>query len=101
MDSRAVDLPIPLRPTTLNVDAVDRKPLSGPPLTASEYTCRQVEGITGLRPTAATRGFEAGKFNFLDVLDAQRTWFQARIRYLGVVASAYQAATTIDRILGR
>ncbi|MGO4326600.1 TolC family protein [Cupriavidus sp. M-11] len=50
---------------------------------------------------AATRGFEAGKFNFLDVLDAQRTWFQARIRYLGVVASAYQAATTIDRILGR
>ena len=50
---------------------------------------------------AATRGFEAGKFNFLDVLDAQRTWFQARIRYLGVVANAYQAATTIDRILGR
>lgn len=50
---------------------------------------------------AATRGFEAGKFNFLDVLDAQRTWFQARIRYLGVVATAYQAATTIDRILGR
>ncbi|WP_420995344.1 TolC family protein [Cupriavidus sp. 30B13] len=50
---------------------------------------------------AATRGFEAGKFNFLDVLDAQRTWFQARARYLGVVASAYQAATTIDRILGR
>lgn len=50
---------------------------------------------------AATRGFEAGKFNFLDVLDAQRTWFQARVRYLGVVANAYQAATTIDRILGR
>ncbi|MBY4949493.1 TolC family protein [Cupriavidus respiraculi] len=50
---------------------------------------------------AATRGFEAGKFNFLDVLDAQRTLFQARIRYLGVLARTYQSATTIDRILGR
>lgn len=50
---------------------------------------------------AATRGFEAGKFDFLNVLDAQRTLFQARIRYLGVLARAYQAATTIDRIVGR
>jgi outer membrane protein, heavy metal efflux system len=50
---------------------------------------------------AATQGFEAGKFDYLDVLDAQRTLFQARIRYLGVVANSWQAATTIDRILGR
>ena len=50
---------------------------------------------------AATIGFEAGKFNYLDVLDAQRTLFQARIRYLGVLGQTYQAATTIDRILGR
>jgi len=50
---------------------------------------------------AATQGFEAGKFSYLEVLDAQRTLFQVRIRYLGVVASAWQAATTIDRILGR
>ncbi|GJG95427.1 TolC family protein [Cupriavidus pauculus] len=50
---------------------------------------------------AATQGFEAGKFNYLEVLDAQRTLFQARIRYLGVVANSWQAATTIDRILGR
>ena len=40
-------------------------------------------------------------FNYLDVLDAQRTLFQARIRYLGVLGQTYQAATTIDRILGR
>ncbi|MBO4123022.1 TolC family protein [Cupriavidus gilardii] len=50
---------------------------------------------------AATRGFEAGKFDFLNVLDAQRTLFQARIRYLGVLGRAYQAATIIDRIVGR
>jgi cobalt-zinc-cadmium efflux system outer membrane protein len=50
---------------------------------------------------AATRGFEAGKFGFLDVLDAQRSLLQARVRYLGVVASAYHAAATLDRLLGR
>lgn len=50
---------------------------------------------------AATRGFEAGKFGFLDVLDAQRSLLQARVRYVDVVTSAYQAATTLDRILGR
>ncbi|WP_354677273.1 TolC family protein [Cupriavidus plantarum] len=50
---------------------------------------------------AATVGFDAGKFNYLDVLDSQRTLFQARIRYLGVLGQTYQAATTIDRILGR
>nr|WP_272875854.1 TolC family protein [Stutzerimonas stutzeri] len=27
---------------------------------------------------AASKGFELGKFTFLDVLDAQRTLFQAR-----------------------
>ncbi len=50
---------------------------------------------------AAVRGFDAGKFNFLDVLDAQRTLFQARIRYLDVLAKLYQSTTTIDRLLGR
>ncbi|RZT36604.1 cobalt-zinc-cadmium efflux system outer membrane protein [Cupriavidus agavae] len=50
---------------------------------------------------AATTGFDAGKFSYLDVLDAQRTLFQARIRYLGVLAQTHQSATTIDRILGR
>lgn len=48
----------------------------------------------------ATRGFEAGKFGFIDVLDSQRTYFQARMQYLQVLANAYAAAATIDRILG-
>lgn len=50
---------------------------------------------------AATTGFEAGKFSFLEVLDAQRMLFQARIRYLEALGATYQAAATIDRILGR
>jgi outer membrane protein, heavy metal efflux system len=50
---------------------------------------------------ASTTGFEAGKFGFLDVIDSQRSLLQARTRYLNTLATAYQAATTIDRLLGR
>ncbi|CAB3627565.1 TolC family protein [Achromobacter pestifer] len=50
---------------------------------------------------AARKGFEAGKFGFLEVLDAQRTLSQGNIAYLTALASAYQASAEIDRILGR
>ena len=50
---------------------------------------------------ASTTGFEAGKFSFLDVIDAQRSLLQARARYLNTLSTAWQAATTIDRLLGR
>lgn len=50
---------------------------------------------------AASRGFEAGKFGFLEVIDAQRTLLQARARYLNTLAAAHQAAATLDRITGR
>ncbi|MFY9512613.1 MAG: TolC family protein [Rubrivivax sp.] len=50
---------------------------------------------------SASRGFEAGKFGFLDVIDAQRSLLQARTRYLTTLSTAYQAATAIDRLLGR
>jgi len=50
---------------------------------------------------AASRGFEAGKFGFLEVLDAQRSLLQARSRYLNTLAAAYHAAAVIDRTVGR
>jgi len=50
---------------------------------------------------SASKGFEAGKFGFLDVIDAQRSLLNARARYLSTLSSAYQAATAIDRLLGR
>ncbi|RUP29447.1 MAG: TolC family protein [Curvibacter sp.] len=50
---------------------------------------------------AASKGLEAGKFGFLEVLDAQRSLLQARARYLNTLAGAYQAAAVIDRIVGR
>ncbi len=49
---------------------------------------------------ATTKGFELGKFSFLEVLDAQRTFFQAKSQYLRSLADTYRAATDIDRLLG-
>ncbi|WP_431262204.1 TolC family protein [Roseateles chitinivorans] len=50
--------------------------------------------------TAATRGFELGKFGFLDVLDAQRTWLQARMQWLDALARAHRANADLERRLG-
>ncbi|MDT9632383.1 TolC family protein [Pseudomonas sp. JV449] len=49
---------------------------------------------------SATRGFEMGKFNFLDVLDAQRTLIAARTQYLAATAQATDAWLRIERIYG-
>lgn len=49
---------------------------------------------------AAGTGFEAGKFSFLEVLDAQRTLFQSRIQYLNASAEAWRARAAIERLIG-
>lgn len=48
----------------------------------------------------ATRGFEMGKFNFLDVLDAQRTLIAARSQYIQSIAEATDAWVRLERIFG-
>jgi cobalt-zinc-cadmium efflux system outer membrane protein len=49
---------------------------------------------------AAVKGFEFGKFSFLDVLDAQRTLFQATSQYLQTLGEAHKATADIERIVG-
>jgi cobalt-zinc-cadmium efflux system outer membrane protein len=49
---------------------------------------------------AAVKGFEFGKFGFLDVLDAQRTLFQARSQFLRTLSEAHRASAEIERLVG-
>lgn len=49
---------------------------------------------------AASKGFIYGKFSYLEVLDAQRTLFQARTRYLNTLLEAHQADAEIKRLVG-
>lgn len=62
----------------------------------------QREILPGARSTydAATKGFELGKFSFLEVLDAQRTFFQARAQYLKSLSDAHRTAAELERVLG-
>jgi cobalt-zinc-cadmium efflux system outer membrane protein len=49
---------------------------------------------------AAVTGFEAGKFAFLDVLDAQRTLLQIRTQYIQALYDRYRAAADLGRYVG-
>lgn len=62
----------------------------------------QSEIMPGARSAydAASKGFELGKFSFLEVLDAQRTLFQARAQYLRSLSDAHRTAAELERVLG-
>jgi cobalt-zinc-cadmium efflux system outer membrane protein len=49
---------------------------------------------------AARTGFAYGKFNLIDVIDAQRSLLQARTQHLRALADAHRAGADIDSILG-
>jgi cobalt-zinc-cadmium efflux system outer membrane protein len=69
-----------------------------------------LEAITALNENilpAATQTFASineayrqGKFGYLDVLDAQRTLFEARQQYLDALASYHESVAGIERTIG-
>lgn len=67
-----------------------------------EMASLQREVLPGAKAVydAAAMGFEYGKFSFLEVLDAQRTYFAAKAQYLQVLTQAHQAAAELDRLMG-
>jgi cobalt-zinc-cadmium efflux system outer membrane protein len=49
---------------------------------------------------AASEGYRQGKFGFLEVLDAQRTLFEARGQYIEVLAAYHHAVADMERLIG-
>lgn len=49
---------------------------------------------------ATRKGYELGKFGFIDVLDAQRTLSQVRAQYLGALAQHQRGVREIERLIG-
>lgn len=49
---------------------------------------------------AATKGYQLGRFGYLDVLDAQRTLFQARAQNLRALADHHRGVSEIERLVG-
>jgi cobalt-zinc-cadmium efflux system outer membrane protein len=50
---------------------------------------------------AARRGYSEGKFDYLTVLDAQRTFFQSKARYVEALASYHRAKADVERLIGQ
>ena len=49
---------------------------------------------------ATGEGFRQGKFGYLDVLDAQRTFFEAKARYIEVLADFHKAIADVESLSG-
>ena len=49
---------------------------------------------------ATQEGYRLGKFGFLEVLDAQRTFFETRSRYLEALATYHKAVADVERLSG-
>lgn len=49
---------------------------------------------------AMSRGYQLGKFSFLDVLDAQRTLFQGQSQYVQALTDAHRAYADLGRLTG-
>jgi cobalt-zinc-cadmium efflux system outer membrane protein len=58
--------------------------------------------LPGSRQTfdAITEGYRAGKFGFLDVLDAQRTLISAGVQYLRALSEYHKAVADVERLIG-
>ena len=72
-------------------------------LIAAEYEINllQNEILPGAREafTVARRGYELGRFGFLEMLDAQRTLFQNQTLYLTALANYQRLVNEIERLI--
>jgi len=50
---------------------------------------------------AVAYGYQAGKYGFLEVLDAERTLFEAKSRYVAALTTYHQAVSEVERLLGQ
>jgi cobalt-zinc-cadmium efflux system outer membrane protein len=50
---------------------------------------------------ASKTGYRQGKLDYLNVLDAQRTLFEAKAQYVDAIASFHAARTDVERLIGR
>jgi outer membrane protein, heavy metal efflux system len=67
-----------------------------------EITLVRTDVLPGAQQTfdAISEGYQLGRFGFLDVLEAQRTLMNARGQHLRALSAYYDAAVTVERLIG-
>lgn len=68
----------------------------------SEATVLRSEILPAVESTfdAVITGYDQGKFGYLDVLDAQRTLFEARDQYIEMLATYHKAKADVEQLIG-
>lgn len=69
----------------------------------SEVIILQAQVLPGAQKAfdAINEGYLFGKFGFLDVLDSQRTLFQAKTQYLNAFTRYHKAVADVERLIGK
>ena len=69
---------------------------------ASEIDALRTSILSGATSAydAATKGYQLGRFGILDILDAQRTLFQARAQFLRALSEYHRGAAELERLAG-
>jgi len=67
-----------------------------------EATALKNEVLPGAQSAfnAADEGYRQGKFSYLDVLDAQRTFVEARVQYTEALSAYHKAKADIEGLIG-
>jgi len=50
---------------------------------------------------ATDEGYRQGKFDYLEVLDAQRTLFEAKVQYVSSLTTYHRSRATVERLIGQ
>ena len=50
---------------------------------------------------AAEEGFREGKFDYLELLDAQRTLFEAKVKHIQALSAYHRAKADVERLVGQ
>jgi len=74
--------------------------LSGAYTEANELDKNVLQGAESVFEASKT-GYSRGKLDYLNVLDAQRTLFEAKARYIDALASYHAAKADVERLTGR
>jgi cobalt-zinc-cadmium efflux system outer membrane protein len=69
----------------------------------SRVTSLKTKILPGARTAfeAVNEGYRFGKFGYLEVLDSQRTWFNARSQFLDALAEYHKAVADVERLTGQ
>ncbi|MHC4260011.1 MAG: TolC family protein, partial [Planctomycetota bacterium] len=67
---------------------------------AAELDKNVLEGAESVFEASKT-GYVQGKLDYLNVLDAQRTFFEAKARHIEALASYHSAKVDVERLIAR